>query len=41
VDFRGWFEHVFASFRHICTHKEEVSASLSYIVCEDVGGGDL
>jgi len=32
VDFRGRFEHVFASLRHICTHKEEVSASRLY--CE-------
>jgi len=31
----------FGSLRHICTHEEEFSASLSYIVCEDVGGGDL
>jgi len=36
VDFFGRFEHVFASLRHICTHKEGVSASRF----EDVGGGD-
>jgi len=42
VDFRGRFEHVFASLRHICTHKGGVLASrLQYIACEDVGGGDL
>jgi len=27
VDFRGRFEHVFASLLHICTHKENVSTS--------------
>jgi len=36
VDFRGKFEHVFSSLHHICTHKEGVSASISYIACEDV-----
>jgi len=41
VDFHRRFEHVFASSRHICTHKEGVPASMSYIACEDVGGGDL
>jgi len=41
VDFRGKFKHLFASLRHICTHKEGVSASISYIVCEVAGGGDL
>jgi len=41
VDILGRFEHVFASLRHICTHKGGVSASISYIACEDVGGGDL
>jgi len=29
------------SLHHICTQKEGVSASISYIACEDVGGGDL
>jgi len=25
---------------NICTHKEGVSACISYFACEDVGGGD-
>jgi len=29
------------SLRHYVTSKEGVSASISYIVCQDVGGGDL
>jgi len=31
VDFHGRFEHVFASLRHICTHKEGVSASIAIL----------
>jgi len=29
------------SLRHYVTSKEGVSASITYIVCQDVGGGDL
>jgi len=41
VEFRGRLKHVFASLHHVCTHKEGVSASINFIACEDVGGGDL
>jgi len=37
VDFRGRFEHVFGSLRHICTNKEE-SRLVGYISCKDTGG---
>jgi len=32
VDLHAKFEHVFASLRHICTHKDGVSASQFYCV---------
>jgi len=41
MDFHGRFEHIFALLHHICTHKKGVLARISYIVCEDVEGGDL
>jgi len=42
VDFRGRFEHVFASLQYFTSvHIKKESRLVGYFACEEVGGGDL